>query len=103
MDDFGIPKDLLLNLKEIFSKHSEVNCVKIYGSRAKGTFREGSDVDITLIGNDIDNTILNNIEFEIDELDSPYLFDVSIYSQLSSVNLKEHIDRIGIEIYSKVL
>ncbi len=101
MHDFGIPEDLLLNIKNIFSKYNQINSVILYGSRAKGTFREGSDIDITLIGNNITNSILNNIETEIDELDSPYLFDISIYQQISSINLKDHIDRIGIEIYSK--
>jgi len=101
MHDFGIPEDLLLNIKNIFSKYNQINSVILYGSRAKGTFREGSDIDITLIGNNITNSILNNVETEIDELDSPYLFDISIYQQISSINLKDHIDRIGIEIYSK--
>ncbi|MDX5443176.1 MAG: nucleotidyltransferase domain-containing protein, partial [Hymenobacteraceae bacterium] len=63
-----------------FSKNiHEIEQVIIYGSRAKGNYREGSDIDITLKGNNISEATLSQLSQEIDDLNTPYLFDISIF------------------------
>ena len=85
---FGIyPKSLVL-LQKIFSKHSNVLEVRIYGSRAKGNYREGSDIDLVIV-NDIEYSELQEIINEIEESIIPYLVDISIYSKLNSESLKD--------------
>ena len=75
--------------------------VIIYGSRAKGNYREGSDIDITLIGKDLTEAIRCKISLEIDDLNTPYLFDISVFENLHSSDLEEYIVRVGQVFYSK--
>ncbi len=92
---FGLNQTTLEHIQSIFSKHPEIDQVVIYGSRAKGNFRNGSDIDLTLIGKEITEQLLLLIKLELDELNTPYLFDISIFDHLDSSDLKMHIARIG--------
>jgi len=97
---FGIYQKTTDELMSIFKKYDNIEKVIIYGSRAKGNYREGSDIDLTLIGN-VERQDLMNILDEIDDSYIPYLFDISIYNQLNSESLKEHINRVGKVFYKK--
>ena len=97
---FGIYPKSYQVLQKIFSLHSNVLEVKIYGSRAKGNYREGSDIDLVIM-NDIDFNELSIIIDEIEESIIPYLIDISIYNMLNSENLKEHINRVGKVFYTR--
>jgi len=98
---YGLSDETIEKIKTIFVKHPEVEEVIIYGSRAKGTYREGSDIDITLKGGKITDSIFSQIHGEIDDLNTPYLFDISIFENLQSLDLIEHINRVGQVFYSK--
>lgn len=98
---FGLTNTLIERFSAIFSKYESVEEVIIYGSRAKNTFREGSDIDFSVKGKNIDYSMLSNLWLELDGLNSPYIIDLSIYSSLTSKSLKEHIDRIGKKFYLK--
>ena len=98
---FGLNDKTLTKINSVFAKYPEVEEVIIYGSRAKGNFREGSDIDITLKGQSLNDSVLSNIFWEIDDLNTPYLFDISIYDQLDSPDLAEHINRVGQVFYTK--
>ena len=95
----GLTQVTLEHIQSVFTKHPEVEYVVIYGSRAKGNFRNGSDIDLTLIGQDITEQLLLLIKLELDELNTPYLFDISIFDHLNSSDLKNHITRIGENFY----
>lgn len=71
----------------------------LYGLRAKGTYKTGSDIDLTLKGSDLILSIINKISNEIDDLLLPYSFDISIFSQISNADLVDHINRVGIVFY----
>jgi predicted nucleotidyltransferase len=97
---FGITQNTTNELKAIFNRFNAIEEVVIYGSRAKGNFREGSDIDLTIKGN-IEKKDLMKIIDDIDESFIPYLIDISIFSQLNSESLKEHINRVGKVFYKK--
>lgn len=97
---FGITQNTTTELKAIFDRFNAIEEVVIYGSRAKGNFREGSDIDLTIKGNIEKNDLMNIID-EIEESFIPYLIDISIFSQLNSESLKEHINRVGKVFYKK--
>lgn len=99
MDKFGLPDGVLNQIKHKLAEFNQIESAKIYGSRAMGNYWRGSDIDIILFGNC--ENILGQIITEIDELPLPYKFDIAIYSQLTNKELKEHIDRIGINIYQR--
>ncbi len=93
---FGLKEVTIEKLKIIFSKYPQIEKVVIYGSRAKGNYRNGSDIDLTLIGKNL--TLKNSvypIEADIENLYLPYFFDISIKENIDNQNLIEHINRIG--------
>jgi uncharacterized protein len=98
---FGLTDETINKINSIFNKYPEIEQVIIYGSRSKGNYREGSDIDITLKGKKLTDNIKSQIIEDIDELNTPYLFDISIYDELNSDSLKEHVNRIGKLFYSK--
>ena len=101
MADFGLSDTSIALIQDILKKHSEVEQAIIYGSRAKGNYREGSDIDLTLKGERLTHSILSEIWSELDDSYSPYLFDLSIYSRLNNPDLINHIDRVGKIFYQK--
>ncbi len=98
---FGLTEKTINKINSVFEKISEIEEVVIYGSRAKGNYREGSDIDITLKGKAISYNCLSKINQEIDDLNTPYLFDISIFDKLESNELINHINRKGQTFYRK--
>lgn len=98
---FGLPDSLMEKITKILQNHSEVEKALIYGSRAKGNYREGSDIDMVLKGNLLTEDIRNQIYWAIDELNSPYTLDLSIYHQITSQDLIQHIDRVAKPLYQR--
>ena len=99
---FGLSKETTQKINAIFEKYSEIEKVVVYGSRAKGNYREGSDIDITLMGNKLTHSLLLKIIGELEELKTPYLYDVSLFTELHSPDLESHIQRVGQIFYQKV-
>ena len=91
---FGLNENTINKLKSVFSKFPEIEEVIVYGSRAKGNYKNGSDIDVTLKG-DLSLSTLLKIENDIEDLLLPYKVDLSLYSQIDSPSLKEHIERCG--------
>jgi predicted nucleotidyltransferase len=78
--EYGLSERTMKELNEIFKKYSGITEAILYGSRAKGNFRNGSDIDITLKTNAaFTRTDLLHIARDFDDSDIPYLIDVSIY------------------------
>lgn len=101
--NFGLPEETIHRINSVFEKHTEVEQVWIYGSRAKGNYRNGSDIDLTLKGTHLTSTLLSVITSEIDDLNTPYLFDISIFDTLESPDLEAHINRVGKLFYEREL
>jgi len=98
---FGLNKNTIESLRNIFLKYESVQKVVIYGSRAKGNYRKGSDIDLCLYGKGLNLDILFTIEEEIDELLLPYLFDIVIFDHIDNDDLIDHIKRVGKVFYEK--
>ena len=98
---YGLPERTLKTLDSIFRKYPGVKEAVLYGSRAKGKYRTGSDIDISLKTDDVfAHTDLLHITGDFDDSDLPYFVDVSVYNQLLNPDLKAHIDRVGKVLYS---
>jgi len=74
---FGLSPATLEKLNSVFAQHDAINSVLIYGSRAKGNFRAGSDIDLTIKGDEIPFAEFMQIEDQIDDLMLPYTVDLS--------------------------
>jgi predicted nucleotidyltransferase len=99
---FGLNHKVISSIHKVLARFSEVDKVIIYGSRAKGNYKTGSDIDLTLCGNAQLNlqTMFQIIE-DLDELMLPYSFDISIFDQISDSEVIEHINRVGKIFYQK--
>lgn len=77
----------------------QVHTAILYGSRAKGSFSNGSDIDLTLEGEPGLSDVLSAIEIDIDDLMLPYTVDLSVRDQINNPNLLDHIHRVGVVFY----
>ena len=98
---FGLKPEILGQLNRLFISHPEIDTVVLYGSRAKGTYHPGSDIDITIKGEHVSDSLVGKLAEEIDELLLPYSFDISAWSQIDNPDLLAHIERVGIVMYQK--
>ncbi len=89
-------------VRDVLHRHPEVNTAMLFGSRAKGTHTERSDVDLVLTG-DVTSLRAESIAAQLDELPLPYHFDVQALSEITHRELLEHIERVGITIYEAQL
>jgi len=73
--------------------------VSLYGSRAKGNWRLGSDIDLCLDGDDISLRELDDLESSIDDLLLPWKVDITVRQQIDNPELIAHIDRVGVKVF----
>jgi predicted nucleotidyltransferase len=101
MSKTGLNKEEIEAINGIFEQYAAIEKVLLYGSRAKGNFKQSSDIDLSIIGDNLDLELLQSIEFELDDLLLPYKFDISIYEKISDQEFLNHINRNGIIFYTK--
>ncbi len=94
----GIPEAAARSILDVFASDPRVQQVIVYGSRAKGTFRSGSDIDLCLVAPDLDFSSSARLEERLDDLLLPWKIDLSLRHQIDSPDLLEHIDRVGIPL-----
>ena len=94
----ALPPAELDILRAVFARHPEITAVKLFGSRAKGTQRPESDVDLALWG-EVDALAAEAIAAELDDLPLPYRYDVQAFASIKLQSLREHIERVGITIF----
>lgn len=99
---FGLNESTITALQSVLRRYPQIQKAILYGSRAKGTYKAGSDIDLTLVGNaHLNDTLLAQIECEIDDLLLPYTIDLSILDSISDFEVRAHIDRAGIIFYQR--
>jgi type I restriction enzyme S subunit len=92
---FGLKTETIEAIREVLAKYPEVEKAILYGSRAIGNYRPGSDIDLTLIGEKLNLSTLQKMENELDDLLLPYKIDLSLHKQIQNKELLEHIERVG--------
>lgn len=102
MNDFGISEKSLQLILQTLEEYSDVEEAYIFGSRAKGNYRLGSDIDIAIKTLHPDVGIAWSISGILNErLPIPYKVDVVDYTTLIHTDLKKHIDRFGKILFSR--
>lgn len=97
----GLNCATLAKIITVLAKCPALEKAVLYGSRAKGNYRAGSDIDLSLFGETLNYAHLGWIESQLDELMLPYSFDLSLFSQIDNPDLTEHIQRAGLVFYEK--
>jgi predicted nucleotidyltransferase len=85
----------------VIKKQKRINKVILFGSRAKGSYTPGSDIDLALSGADLVTDDLLNILVDLDDLNLPYKIDLIILERIKEKDLLDHICRVGVDIYKK--
>ena len=102
MKDVGLTPHEVDLIRGVLRRFPAIREVILYGSRAKGTYRPESDVDLALIG--VDDAIqAEAVADELDALPLPYRFDVKAFSCIKYVPLREHMARVGVTLYRRDL
>lgn len=101
-NEFGLSEAAMDSIREICGRFPRISQVIVYGSRAMGTFREGSDIDMTVIADEgFTKNDLHRMADAFDDSMLPYLVDLSIFAELKSPELKDHIRRRGKVLYAR--
>ncbi|MDZ7752572.1 MAG: nucleotidyltransferase domain-containing protein [Gammaproteobacteria bacterium] len=95
---FGIPEADYRRAREVLARHPCVTAAMVYGSRATGRHRPGSDIDLALVGA-ISREELLAIAAELDDLLLPYTFDLSLLDHIRDPRLRAHIETDGRVFY----
>jgi uncharacterized protein len=102
-DCFGLSERDLARITAVLSDYPAVERALIYGSRAKGVHRRGSDVDIALQGEGLTYRIVAAVSYRLnEETTMPYRFDLLNYHAIDNPDLADHIDRVGIPFYQNL-
>lgn len=101
MADCGLPEPTLEALRQVFRRFPNVDAVKLFGSRAKGSFHARSDIDLAVFGHDLDRFQIAAMLIDIEETDIPYRVDLQDFRQIRNARLAAHIERVGVEIYRR--
>jgi type I restriction enzyme S subunit len=98
---YGLKETHINKIMSVFANHPDIYKAILYGSRAKGNYKKGSDIDISLVGDKLNLNKLLRIETELDDLLLPYNIDISIFDKIENQELIQHIKRVGIILYKK--
>lgn len=96
LSEIGLPLSSVHALINLFQTYPEIKQVILYGSRAKGTHRTGSDIDLCLVAPSLTSQQQANIETQIDDLLLPWKVDLCLAHQIDNPALRLHIKRVGI-------
>lgn len=98
---YGLSDIVIADICSVFEKHTNIEKAILFGSRAKGCYTEGSDIDLAVVGNGISFNQLMDINIQIEDLGLLYKVDVVDYNKNIGTPLGEHIDRVGLLFYEK--
>lgn len=97
---YGLSQRNMNDILDAFTHFPEIEQALLFGSRAKGDFQPGSDVDLAIKGHRLNRKQINRLNDLLnEEYPLPYFFDVLHYETLDSPDLIAHIDRVGKVIY----
>ena len=98
---YGLSEEQLKEITETLASFDEIEAAILFGSRAIGTFKEASDIDIAIKGKNVDFSLASNIEGDFEESDLPFFFDIIAWPTITSKDLKKHIWNRGKVIYRR--
>ena len=99
---FGLREEDLNYIVNKISEYDEIVKASIFGSRAMGNHKPGSDVDIAIYGEKVDFNTVSSLHAKLeDEGPLPYFIDIVDYTHLNHKELKEHIDKFGVVIFER--
>jgi len=102
VNTFGLEVDDTKTILSIFAAYPVIESAVLYGSRATGRFKPGSDIDLVLTGKNLTNRTLLDVRVELRDSNLPYTVDVVAENEIKDENLKREIERTGKVFYTHV-
>lgn len=99
--NWGLSAAALKTIRSILAQEPRVKKAILFGSRAKGTYRPGSDIDLALEGEELDLDTVGRLARAFDESALPYQVDLCWLAAVDHGPLREHIERVGQVMYEK--
>jgi len=100
--DTGLKPHVFQAISEAVEVFPEIESVVLFGSRAKGTWKTGSDIDLCLFGEGVTLDILSTVSWKLNEEGTlPWRFDILSWRLLDNEELKAHIERVGLRVYMR--
>lgn len=96
---FGLKDSVIEEFCSVFKRYKNIKTILIFGSRAKGNYREGSDIDLAAVGEGVTAAQLLTILTDIDDLELLYTVDLLDYQKVQGTPIGDHINRIGQVFY----
>jgi predicted nucleotidyltransferase len=97
----GLKPGVMNDMARVFAAYPEVEQVILYGSRAMGNFKPGSDIDLCMVGPELTLPLLLKIDTDLDDLLLPYKIDLSIRDHIDNPELAAHIQQAGVSFYRR--
>ncbi|MDE0485046.1 MAG: nucleotidyltransferase domain-containing protein [Candidatus Poribacteria bacterium] len=98
---YGLSDKTIEKIHSVFKQYPQVEKAILYGSRATGNYRNGSDIDLTLCGEGLTHSVLTKIDFDLDDLLLPYTIDLSVFREINNPDMVEQIERVGANFHEK--
>ncbi|MBI2343823.1 MAG: nucleotidyltransferase domain-containing protein [Deltaproteobacteria bacterium] len=98
---FGLTDDDIKQVRQVFHSFPHIATVTLFGSRAMGNYKRGSDIDLALKGDAIASLVTQVSAKLNEEIPLPYFFDVIDYHTITNAELRHHIDRYGQVLYTR--
>jgi len=102
MNAFGLESNDTQTILSIFAAHPVIESAVLYGSRATGRFKPGSDIDLMLTGKKLADRTILDVCAELRDSNLPYRVDVVAENEIKDENLKREIERTGKSFYTQI-
>ncbi|NBC27756.1 MAG: nucleotidyltransferase domain-containing protein [Bacteroidetes bacterium] len=97
---YGLTDRDMKTIRSILRSYPEIHSVHLFGSRAKGNHRLGSDVDLAIMNNGVSDKIIAKLRDQFKESTLPYRIDLVDFNQLENKEFIEHIEQFGVPFYT---
>lgn len=95
----GLSEETMAQIVEVLARFPQVETAELFGSRAKGTHKAGSDIDLALTGSELDWRMVGRISTAFDDSKLPYHFSLVVLNARTDPDVAAHIKRVGVPIY----
>ena len=102
-ENFGLSQQALRQIRQCLAQHAQIEQAVLYGSRAMGTYRPGSDIDLVIVGAQFSHQQLLQLLTTLDDTLLPYSFDIIRIQDIENKDLLAHIARVGKVFYQRSL
>jgi predicted nucleotidyltransferase len=96
--DTGLKDAQIKRILSVLRGNPRIREILLFGSRAKGNYQKGSDIDLAVSADGLNIGELLQLKSALDDLMLPYNIDIVVYEDIQNSKLREHIDRVGLPL-----